>query len=124
MTLDLLNAASAWWNQVVGSAGQKSGSFTATALTLTVGGASAAAGGMPASRTTTTTTQREMPPGGTVCFADCRLRVRASSNEKKKKNQNKEKFGKCGIISDGAVGTEELQCQQCNGSPSTPPTTR
>jgi hypothetical protein len=35
------------WNQVVGSAGQNSGSLTATAFTLTVGGAGAVGGGRP-----------------------------------------------------------------------------
>ncbi len=39
VTFDRRKAASAWWNQVCGSAGQNSGSYTATALTLTVGGA-------------------------------------------------------------------------------------
>jgi hypothetical protein len=49
VTFDRRKAALAWWNQVCGSAGQNSVSFTATALMLTVGGAGAAGLGMPAS---------------------------------------------------------------------------
>ncbi len=56
------------------------------------------------STATTTTTQRDMPPGVTVCFADCQLRVRACSNEEKK-IKAKRNLASAELFSYGAVGT-------------------